>query len=80
MNGDPIIRYERIIMRLSETDQIPFTTFLENEAREMDTMDPNKQNLRKCIAAADFLFENNGSKEELILQVENILQIIDRMK
>jgi len=80
VNADPVIRYERIITRQSETDQIPFATFLENEAREMDTMDPNKQNIRSCIADADFLFENNGSKEELIRQVENILQIIDRMK
>jgi dephospho-CoA kinase len=80
VNADPMIRYERIMTRQSETDQIQFTTFLENEAREMDTMDPNKQNIRSCIADADFLFENNGSKEELIRQVENILLIIDRMK
>jgi len=80
INADPGIRYERIKLRQSETDQITYTAFLENEAREMDTMDPNRQNLGKCIAAADFLFENNGSKEELILQVENILQIIERMK
>jgi dephospho-CoA kinase len=80
VNADPVIRYERITIRQSETDQIPFPAFLENEAREMDTTDPNKQNLRKCIAAADFLLVNNGSKEELIMQVENILQIIDRMK
>jgi dephospho-CoA kinase len=79
INADPLIRYERIIIRQSETDQVPFNDFLENEAREMDTTDPNKQNLRKCIAAADFLFENNGSKEELIRQVENILHKIDRM-
>jgi dephospho-CoA kinase len=80
VNADPLIRYKRITIRQSETDQISFTSFLENEAREMDTTDPNKQNLGKCIFAADFLFENNGSKEDLILQVENILQIIDRMK
>jgi dephospho-CoA kinase len=80
VNADPLIRYKRITIRQSETDQISFTSFLENEAREMDTTDPNKQNLGKCIIAADFLFENNGSKEDLILQVENILQIIDRMK
>jgi dephospho-CoA kinase len=80
VNADPMIRYDRITIRQSETDQIPYSVFLENEAREMSTKDPNKQNLGKCIAAADFLFENNGSREELILQVENILQIIDRMK
>jgi dephospho-CoA kinase len=80
INADPAIRYERITIRRSETDQITFTSFLENEAREMDTTDPNKQNLRTCIAEADFLFENNGSKEELVVQVENILQKIERMK
>lgn len=80
INADPLIRYERIIIRQSVTDRIPFTAFQEDEAREMDTTDPNRQNIRKCIAAADFLFENNGSKENLILQVENILQIINRMK
>jgi len=80
VNADPMIRYKRITIRQSETDKIPFTAFMENEAREMDTTDPNKQNLRECIAAADFLFINNGSKEELILQVENILQIIGRIQ
>jgi len=80
VNADPVIRYGRITVRQSETDKIPFAIFLENESREMGTTDPNKQNLGKCIAAADFLFENNGSREELIMQVENILQIIDRMK
>ena len=78
--ADPVIRYNRIKMRQSETDQIPFDSFLDNEAREMDTTDPNKQNLRECIADADFLFENNESREDLIMQVENILQIIDRIK
>jgi len=80
INADPAIRYERIRIRRSETDRITFASFLENESREMDTTDPNKQNLRKCIAAADFHFENNGSKEELVLQIENILQKIERMK
>jgi dephospho-CoA kinase len=80
VNADPRIRYERITIRQSETDQIPFAIFLENEAREMDATDPNKQNLGKCMAAADFLFQNNGSKEDLILQVENTLQEINRKK
>jgi dephospho-CoA kinase len=80
VNADPMIRYERIRIRQSETDQLPFSSFLENEEREMDTTDPNRQNLSKCIASADFLFENNGSKEELILQVEKVLEIIDTMK
>jgi len=80
VDADPAIRYDRIRLRQSETDQISFNSFLENEAREMDSTDINRQNLRKCIAEADYILENNGSKKELILQVENILQIIGRMK
>jgi len=80
VDADPAIRYDRIRLRQSETDQISFNSFLENEAREMDSTDPNRQNLRKCIAEADYILENSGSKEDLILQVENILQIIGRMK
>jgi dephospho-CoA kinase len=78
VDADPRIRFQRITMRNSETDHITFETFTSNEAREMNTSDPNKQNLRACIRQADFLLMNNGSREELYRQVENILkQIIE---
>jgi len=70
------IRYQRIRLRQSETDAISYDTFCENEKREMSTGDPNKQNLHECISMADFIFENNGSKEELFLRVEDVLRVI----
>jgi dephospho-CoA kinase len=70
------IRYERIVIRNSETDKISYDTFIQNETREMDTKDPTKQNLTKCIEMADFLFENSGSMENLHKKVEEILQKI----
>lgn len=73
VDASPEIRYERIKLRHSETDQISWETFLENESREMNTTDPNKQNLKRCIREADFVLENNGNKEELLHQVENLL-------
>lgn len=76
VDADPKLRYERIFARQSETDQIDFETFLENEKREMDADDPNKQNLRKCIEMADFVFVNEGSIEELNEQVERVLEEI----
>ncbi len=69
----PEIRYQRIYERKSETDSISFETFRENEIREMTSTDPNKQNLAECIRQADFVFENNGDKEALFLQVEKAL-------
>ncbi|MCX6276484.1 MAG: AAA family ATPase [Bacteroidetes bacterium] len=76
VDADPVLRYQRISARQSETDHISYETFLENEAREMTATDPNKQNLQACIRDADFLLNNNGSREELFIQVENILQQI----
>jgi dephospho-CoA kinase len=73
VDAPPAIRYQRIFERASETDHITFETFLDNEKREMHSDDPNKQNLRKCIAMADFLFTNDTSIEELYKQIEVVL-------
>jgi len=74
VDAKPEIRYERIIIRASETDHISFDTFLENETREMNNTDPNKQNLKKCIEMADFIIDNNGDISQLEVQVEKIIQ------
>jgi dephospho-CoA kinase len=73
VDADPKIRYERIIQRNSETDNVTFEEFLQNEQREMNSTDPNKQNLSKCIAMADYTFCNNMSINELYNQLETIL-------
>ena len=66
----PAVRYQRIHLRKSETDQVSYMVFLGNEEREMTSTDPNKQNLAECIRQADFVFENNRDKEHLFAQVE----------
>ncbi|MDR1878164.1 MAG: AAA family ATPase [Bacteroidales bacterium] len=71
------IRYRRIILRNSETDHVTLDEFLENEQREMNSSDPNKQSLSGCISLADFLFYNNGSREELYAQLEKVLPKTD---
>ena len=73
VDASPEIRYQRILIRNSETDQVSFETFLNNENREMDSVDLNHQNLRKCIEMADAIFQNNGTVEDLLTQVENEL-------
>jgi len=76
VDADPKLRYERIVERSSETDKISFSTFIANETREMSATDPNKQNLRACIRQADFVFNNDGTKEDLFREVEKALLII----
>ncbi len=73
VDADPRLRYQRIVSRQSETDQISFETFTENEAREMRTSDPNRQNLAACIREADFVFNNDLTRNDLFLEVERVL-------
>ena len=76
VDADTKVRYERAVLRGSETDHVSFETFVANEAREMDNNDPNKQNLRYCIEQADYCFQNDGTIEELNQQVEKVLSEI----
>ena len=76
VDADPEIRYERVVGRGSETDHISYETFLENEAREMSSTDPNHQNIGRCMQLADYVFMNNGDFEDLYRQVEDVLQEI----
>ncbi len=66
-------RYERIVLRNSETDNISFETFQSNEIREMHSDDPNKQNLSACINQAEYIVSNNGSIKELEKKIDKIL-------
>jgi dephospho-CoA kinase len=76
VDAEPRLRYDRILGRKSSTDQISFEKFLDDEKREMNSNDPNKQNLSKCIKMADFIFENEGTIEELNDKVEGVLNEI----
>ena len=74
VDADPETRFDRIKMRKSETDNIDFKTFLENEKREMSSDDPNKQNLAKCREMADFVFRNDKDIKDLNRDVEEVIK------
>ncbi len=76
----PEIRYSRIILRQSETDNVSYDEFLENEKREKYSFDPNHQNLSKCMQMADFRIDNNNDFEYLKKQVEEVLDKIKQDK
>jgi dephospho-CoA kinase len=73
VDAEPQSRYTRIVARNSETDRVSLQTFIANEQREMNSGDPNKQNLRKCIEMADYVFENNYSIPDLQVQIEAVM-------
>lgn len=76
VDADPSLRYERIKSRDSETDHISYPVFVSNEEREMQSEDPNKQNLRACIDLADYVFVNNGILEALYKEVDDVMKTI----
>lgn len=76
VDADIKLRYERIVVRNSETDNISFETFQSNETREMHSDDPNKQNLSACIEQADYVISNNHTISELEKKIEEIISLI----
>lgn len=77
VDADPQVRFERAVLRNSETDQIDFQTFLNNEKREFTSTDLNNQNLKKCIELADFIFINDSGIKELQTKVEQVLSALN---
>lgn len=75
VDANPEIRYKRIVERASETDHVSFDTFIQNEQREFSSIDPNKQNLKKCMEMADCRIMNDGTMKELFLNVEKSLPL-----
>jgi len=76
IDADVRIRYERILSRGNSTDGVSFDQFVEQEKREMSSVDPSEQNIAECIQRADYLIKNEGLVEELNKKVGEILQII----
>ena len=77
IDAEPRIRYTRNLKRQTETDNISYEEFLDDEKREMFSTDPNKQNLSKCIEVSDFILTNNGTFEELYRQIEEVYEKIE---
>lgn len=76
VDASPRKRYNRIKKRASETDLVSFREFQMNEEREMTSDDPHKQHLARCIDMADYRFENNGSINQLLGEVKNVMDKI----
>jgi dephospho-CoA kinase len=70
------VRYDRIYKRGSSTDNVTFEKFLEDEKREMESLDPTKQNLKACIEMADFVFYNDATLDDLYKKVDEVLERI----
>lgn len=67
-------RYERVLKRMSETDQVTFEQFCIYEDREMQGTEPWDMNVFGVMKLADHTFLNDGTPEDLFAQVEEALK------
>jgi len=76
VDATPRKRSNRIQKRGSETDAVSFKEFVTAEEKEMNSDDPNKQNLARCIDMSDYRFDNNGSVEQMLAKVKEVMTAI----
>ena len=77
--ASPEVRYSRTIERVKKNpgahgDVGSFAEFKEKDERELKSPDPSKQQLLKCISAAEYRLDNNGSVGELGKEIESLLE------
>jgi dephospho-CoA kinase len=76
VDAPPELRYSRIISRQSETDNLTYDEFIEKEKRQMSSLNPNEQNIKRCIEMADFIIQNNKDFEYIKKQVDFVYERI----
>ena len=67
------VRYERSLARRRQGDPISFEEFRNAEQAQMESGDPNSQQLVKCRDMADLVIQNEGTQAELETQIERAL-------
>lgn len=69
VDADRKTRYERIFLRWSSTDDVTYEQFIEQENKEIHTKNPYEMNLVWCLELADEVIRNDGTPEQLYLEV-----------
>ncbi len=73
VDADQKIRYERILLRKSSTDNISFEKFLEDEEKEMNDINPSGMNIAQCMKMADGSVRNDGDIEDFYAQIDRVI-------
>ncbi len=76
VDADQKLRYERVLKRGGVKDGVSFEEFSKQEEMEMQSDDPNKQNLLAVKRVADYVINNDGTIEELNNEIEKFLNIL----
>lgn len=78
VDADRTVRYSRISKRGSVKDNVSFGQFSAQEDRELSATETHDMNILGVMKMADFTLSNNGSPEELRVQVDKVLKKITK--
>ncbi len=73
VDADKEIRYERAVLRGSETDKVTFEEFCMQEDREMHAQSSWDMNIFGVIKLADTVLLNNTTRDALHVLIDNLL-------
>lgn len=73
IDADPEVRFARIQKRGSETDHVSLVEWQAQEAREMHSDDPTKQNVAAVMAMADVVISNTDSVSALEKKIDEFI-------
>lgn len=76
VDADQEVRFERVQKRRSDSDKVSFEEFAKHEALEMNDPDPHGMQKEKVIEMADYTILNNGTLDDVYVQIEAILDKI----
>lgn len=74
VQADPVVRFQRIRKRGRENDPQDFRTFIRLEEIEASSATSEGQNLSATEELADFVIQNNESREELHEKLADLFQ------
>jgi dephospho-CoA kinase len=74
IDADPLVRYERIVKRGTETDHVTFEEWHAQELRESNPDDPTKQDIFGALRESDHIIMNTTSLEQLEAEVDAFVE------
>ncbi len=76
VDADRKLRYERVVLRASHTDNIDFDTWVMEEEREWHNEAAHDMNVPGVMKMADYTLHNDGTLEDLHTQINKVLATI----
>jgi dephospho-CoA kinase len=73
VDADVALRYQRVQGRRSEKDKVTLEQFVAQEELEKNDTDPHGMQKAKVIEMANYTIFNNGSREDLEVEIEKFL-------